>query len=103
MGNIANIIRAFEQLSGAINLRSKDGPRVQTKCYECKHKENLSYTHHVACAKPCANVTGSPHGIRKGWFMYPLEFDPVWMTTQCSTFESAESISPAVSNPVSPE
>ena len=25
------------------------------------------------------NVKASPHGIRNGWFIFPLNFDPVWL------------------------
>ena len=84
-------------------INPKDGKRVPARCYECKHKRDNAGTCHISCAKPCAEVTGHSHGIEKGWFMYPLDFDPVWMTTPCSTFERAESVSPAVSDAVIPE
>ena len=32
-------------------------------------------------------VVGSPHGIRKGWFSWPLNFDPVWLE-KCNGFEA---------------
>lgn len=31
-------------------------------------------------------VTGDPHGIRQGWFNWPLSFDPVWLES-CEGFE----------------
>ena len=32
------------------------------------------------------NVTGSPHGVRHGWFNWPWNFDPIWLE-QCDGFE----------------
>ncbi len=32
-------------------------------------------------------MTGDQHGIR-GWFVYPLLFDPVWKTRVCSNFQT---------------
>ena len=31
------------------------------------------------------NITADPHGIRSGWFMWPVNFDPVWLLT-CDGF-----------------
>ena len=25
------------------------------------------------------NIKGNPHGIRNGWFVFPVCFDPVWL------------------------
>lgn len=81
----------------------KKGSYIDPKCYQCKYRRDVPGNAHISCAKPCDKVTGDPHGIQSGWFMYPLLFDPTWMTTLCSTFESAESVSLAVSEAVSPE
>lgn len=70
-------------------------------CYKCQHRRNVPGNAHISCAKPCAEVTGDPHGIRKGWFMYPILFDPIW-GEGCKNF-SALAVSPAVSDSVSPE
>jgi hypothetical protein len=32
------------------------------------------------------NIQGDPHGIRSGWFMWPANFDPVWLIN-CDGFE----------------
>ena len=34
-------------------------------------------------------VKGHPHGIRSGWFMHPLNFDPVWLV-ECSGYTPKE-------------
>jgi len=60
---------------------------VKNDCYNCVHKRNVPGNCHIECAKPDVDMTGNEHGIRNGWFMYPLLFDPVWMTVKCSNFE----------------
>jgi hypothetical protein len=30
-------------------------------------------------------VVGNPHGIKNGWFFWPLNFDPVWLEA-CNGF-----------------
>jgi len=34
-------------------------------------------------------VKGNPHGIERGWFNHPWNFDPVWLE-ECTGFESKE-------------
>ena len=34
-------------------------------------------------------VVGSPLGIRRGWFNYPLNFDPTWLES-CDGFKAKE-------------
>jgi hypothetical protein len=34
-------------------------------------------------------VKGNPHGIKKGWFNHPFNFDPVWLI-ECSGFKEKE-------------
>lgn len=69
-----------------------------TECYMCIHKRDVPGNCHVMCVKPDANMTGNPHGIKNGWFMYPLLFDPTWKEKDCMNFEDK---STAVSEPVS--
>ena len=33
------------------------------------------------------SVKGNPHGVAKGWFNWPYNFDPVWLE-ECSGFEA---------------
>lgn len=72
-------------------------------CYECIHRRSLVGDAHSRCAHPevgehdewdliCRSATGELneageklgiladfHGIRNGWFMWPGNFDPVWL------------------------
>lgn len=58
------------------------------ECYFCKHKREVPGDAHIACANPDKEMTGDPHGIRNGWFVYPICFDPVWKVKKCLNFES---------------
>lgn len=31
------------------------------------------------------HVSGHPHGIKRGWFLWPVNFDPTWLLT-CDGF-----------------
>ena len=35
------------------------------------------------------NIKGNPHGVRNGWFIWPVNFDPVWLEN-CDGFECKE-------------
>lgn len=41
-------------------------------------------------------ITANPHGIRRGWFYWPANFDPAWLLT-CDGFTPVQS--PPVSSP----
>lgn len=83
-------------------------PSLKPNCYKCKHRADLSYSAHSECKHPLlsetdrllaamtivaghriphTNVSGSAHGIRNGWFMWPLNYDPVWLES-CDMFEA---------------
>ena len=34
-------------------------------------------------------VSGDPHGIRRGWFAWPYNFDPVWLV-ECNGFKATK-------------
>lgn len=75
--------------------------KMRSECHHCKHRREVAGNAHIQCVKPDANMTGDQHGIRSGWFMYPLLFDPSWKTKQCSNYETAESVNRTVSQSVS--
>ena len=62
------------------------GRDKRSECYKCKHKREVPGDAHIACANPDPNMSGNPHGIRNGWFLYPLLFDPVWKERICGNF-----------------
>jgi hypothetical protein len=59
------------------------------ECFDCAHSRETPGNCHIRCANPDRLVgeSGNPHGIKNGWFFYPLLFDPVWKTRLCRNFE----------------
>jgi hypothetical protein len=51
------------------------------------HRRNVPGDCHIACALPDPHMTGNAHGIERGWFFYPLLFDPTWKTKLCANWE----------------
>lgn len=57
-------------------------------CYGCAYKRNVPGDAHIACSfnflksdKPIPR--GDVHGIRNGWYMFPVNYDPTWMKDEC--------------------
>lgn len=74
----------------------------KVNCYKCKHRGTVPGSCHSSCQHPDAQsgrnpmkaasflgVVGHEMGIRKGWFSWPHNFDPVWLK-ECNGFESKE-------------
>lgn len=86
---------------------------MKPNCYDCKYRGSIPGDCHSECNHPSINasdrvltpvlmlngmvspaqkrlnVYGQGHGIKMGWFMWPLNFDPVWLMS-CNGFESKE-------------
>lgn len=58
-----------------------------TECYSCNNLRNVPGNCHIKCAKPDQELQFNPHGIRNGWVIYPVLFDPVWKMNNCKNFE----------------
>lgn len=69
-------------------------------CYNCKHRGDLVGDCHSSCEHPEAqnnarkahltlNVIGNKHGINNGWFIWPWNFDPIWLE-RCDGFQAVE-------------
>lgn len=80
-------------------------------CLQCKHRRSIPGDAHSQCAHPSVGdddmidmlsrfftgdyqkaaeeleIRAHKHGIANGWFMWPANFDPVWLT-RCTGFES---------------
>lgn len=54
-------------------------------CYNCVHRGTLPGDAHSRCNNITAKVVGHEHGIRSGWFMWPLNYDPTWLIS-CDGF-----------------
>jgi len=58
------------------------------ECYNCLFRENMPGNCHIKCGNPDPDMTGDPHGIKSGWFYYPILFDPIWKTKLCNNYTS---------------
>ena len=67
---------------------TEDREQMMTECYKCQHKRTVPGNYHIKCAEPDRDMTGDHHGMREGWFFYPLLFDPTWKTKLCANFEA---------------
>jgi len=73
-------------------------------CYQCRYQGTTSYDNHICCKYPGnktgildmftqtsnnrkkLNIKADPVGVKHGWFMWPVLFDPVWLEN-CDGFE----------------
>lgn len=87
---------------------------TQPDCYKCKHRRDLAGDAHSQCDHPEVGsspnmidniimimdgrggraaqklcITAEPHGVRSGWFMWPGNFDPIWLRS-CNGFTPKE-------------
>lgn len=56
-------------------------------CYDCKHRGTVPGDTHSRCKNLKASVTANEHGRKRGWFIWPFNFDPIWLES-CTGFES---------------
>lgn len=55
------------------------------QCYGCVHRRDIPGDCHSRCNNHEAKVVGDAHGIKSGWFMWPVNFDPTWLRS-CDGF-----------------
>lgn len=55
-------------------------------CYKCDHRHDIPGDCHSSCENKTASVEGDPGGIKNGWFLWPLNFDPTWLVS-CDGFK----------------
>lgn len=60
----------------------------RTECYTCVHRRSIPGDAHSFCSKPDLEMKGNPHGIKSGWFFYPINFDPVWKEKLCNNYKT---------------
>lgn len=81
-------------------------------CYKCEYRRQVPGSAHSRCVHPriesnvdnvfavllstsigkavnALNIKAVRHGIIKGWFMWPVDFDPVWLVS-CNGFVKKE-------------
>lgn len=81
---------------------------MKSKCYSCKWRKNVPGSAHSSCGHPSIdksenvlmsvltlmqatgrtggvvspkelNIKANETGVNGGWFMFPFDFDPVWL------------------------
>jgi hypothetical protein len=68
---------------------------MENACYTCFHRMSLEpLDAHSRCGHPLAQyhaghsygdcwerleIRAAPHGMEHGWFVWPINFDPVWL------------------------
>ena len=60
-----------------------------SQCCDCEFRESIHGDHHTRCTFKWGSTddqppSGNPHGINSGWFFFPHNFDPTWMTSICT-------------------
>ena len=77
----------------------------KANCYKCIYRGTVPGDCHSCCRYPGnrtgildyfaaenrdnakkLNIRGNPHGIKMGWFMWPVNFDPTWLEN-CDGFK----------------
>ena len=55
-------------------------------CADCAYREAVPGSAHIACARRWTvdpAPRGRAHGVRNGWYTFPVEFDPTWGPERC--------------------
>jgi hypothetical protein len=69
-------------------LPSQESP----DCHNCKNSELAPFSgHHLSCNKPVVTIAANAHGVKNGWCMYPVNFDPIWLVGECKNYEPIKS------------
>lgn len=60
-------------------------------CHQCIHRRSVPGDSHSMCSFSWEQSKhfppeGNPHGIKKGWWMFPFNYDPIWMMGECKEF-----------------
>ena len=60
-------------------------------CRTCAYKKDVSGDTHISCSFDWDNSKytppkASPYGIRSGWYLFPINFDPIWQETPCQEY-----------------
>ena len=61
------------------------------QCYDCAYRGTIPGNAHSKCLFDFKKAridmpAGDPYGIKQGWYIFPLNYDPVWMDTDCGGF-----------------
>ena len=62
--------------------------KEKNNCYNCAYRGKVAGSSHSKCHFKWSKSELSPpkanaHGIDKGWYIFPLNYDPVWQQEPC--------------------
>ena len=75
-------------------MKNQENKKCGT-CHSCAYKRNITGDAHISCAFDWKKSKNKPpqansHGIKSGWYMFPVNFDPVWQTSPCEEFSTEQ-------------
>lgn len=99
--------KPITEVQGSKPSNKSGNGNTKANCYECKHRRELVGDCHSSCGHPAASpmaamlfvagqtefnipqihIRGNAHGVRSGWFIWPMNFDPVWLEI-CTGYEA---------------
>lgn len=61
---------------------------MKSNCHSCAYKRPIPGNTHIKCVFDFRKAEtplpkGNQHGIENGWYLFPLNYDPVWMDQEC--------------------
>lgn len=64
---------------------------MKNKCQTCAYRGSIPGNAHIKCTFAFSKSehefpSGNPHGVRNGWYEFPICFDPVWMIEECQAY-----------------
>jgi len=102
------ICKAINRIHGIETSGNREfigGIKMKPNCYKCEYKGSVPGDAHSCCKYPGTstdmfdmfnrnniilaqklNISGNAHGVRNGWFWWPVNFDPVWLES-CNGFK----------------
>lgn len=69
----------FAQLAGRVGKRGGDQLMAMAD----------AFGNGAASAMRALHIEGHPHGVRMGWFVWPVNFDPTWLA-HCDGFSARD-------------
>lgn len=69
-----------------------DTAHLNTKkhCYNCAYRNSIPGDAHSECMRSFKNIPIpelNEHGIKNGWCLFPINFDPIWVG-KCEGFDT---------------
>ena len=64
---------------------------IQNQCRACGYKAGIPGDDHISCLFDWGKSwwvmpNGEAHGIAHGWYVFPFNYDPIWMREECMAF-----------------